>query len=324
MRPICAVFLMSVVAIAACLPASAQQVSDPDYKPAIAQPAWKPDAGPVVLLDEAHFNFHTASGRYEPFARVLRQDGYRVVASKSKFSAESLKQGQILVISNALSEQVSKDWSAPPASAFADAEIASVREWVRNGGSLLLIADHMPMGAAAEKLAAAFGVTWNNGYAIRPSAPGPIVFRRADGSLADHPITNGRNATERVDDIATFTGSAFQPPEGAEALLTFRWETQSFLPRKPGEFLPDTPRTDVTNWNQGAVLRVGKGRAAFFGEAAMFTAQVVGPQKQRFGMNSPEGARNAQFLVNTLHWLSGLLDEGVGKDEQGSGGKSTR
>jgi hypothetical protein len=28
----------------------------------------------------------------------------------------------------------------------------------------------------------------------------------------------------------------------------------------------------------------------------------------RFGMNSPEAAHNAQFLLNTVHWLSGLLD----------------
>jgi hypothetical protein len=299
----------TLVAVVACAQASAQQVSDPDFKPAVGKPAWSEGAGPVVLLDEAHFNFHTASGRYEPFAKLLRQDGYRVVPSAAKFSAESLKEGKILVISNALSEEASRNWSAPPASAFTDEEIATVREWVRQGGSLFLIADHMPMGAAAEKLGAAFGVKWNNGYAMRPASPGPIIFRRADGSLANHPITNGRNPAETVDNIATFTGSAFQPPQDAEVLLTFKSETSSLMPKDPGQFQPDTPKTDVTNWKQGAVLRYGKGRVAFFGEAAMFTAQVVGPQKQRFGMNSPEGAQNAQFLLNTVHWLSGLLDQ---------------
>jgi hypothetical protein len=303
-------WLVKVVVLLACAQAGAQQVSDPDFRPSVGQPAWSSDKGPVVLIDEAHSNFHTASGRYEPFAKVLRDDGFRVLPSKAKFTAESLKQGRILVISNALSEKVARDWSATGGSAFTDAEIASVREWVRGGGSLFLIADHMPMGEAAEKLAVAFGVKWNNGYAERPGVRGPMIFRRADGSLADHPITNGRNKAERVDHIATFTGSGFRPPQDAQPLLTFKSETFSFMPREPGQFRPDTPKTDVTNWNQGAVLRFGKGRIAFFGEAAMFTAQVVGPQKERFGMNSPEGAQNAQLLLNVVHWLSGLLEQG--------------
>jgi hypothetical protein len=305
-------WLVKVVVLLACAQASAQQVSDQDFKPSVGKPAWSSGAGPVVLLDEAHSNFHTASGRYEPFAKVLREDGFRVLPSKAKFSAESLKQGRILVISNALSEKTARDWSVPGGSAFTDAEIASVREWVRNGGSLFLIADHMPFGAAAEKLAAAFGVKWNNGYAIRPDVRGPMIFRRADGSLADHPITNGRNKAERVESVGTFTGSGFQPPQDAQPLLTFKSETFSYVPTRPGSIQPDTPKTDVTNWNQGAALRFGKGRIAFFGEAAMFTAQLGGPQKERFGMNSPEGVQNAQLLLNIVHWLSGLLEPGDG------------
>lgn len=60
---------------------------------------------------------------------------------------------------------------------------------------------------------------------------------------------------------------------------------------------------------QGAVLRFGRGRVALFGEAAMFTAQLAGPTRKPVGMNAPEAGQNAQFVLNLLHWLSGLLNE---------------
>jgi hypothetical protein len=58
---------------------------------------------------------------------------------------------------------------------------------------------------------------------------------------------------------------------------------------------------------QGAVLLAGRGRVAVFGEAAMFSAQVSGAARRPMGMNDPGAAQNPQFLLNTLHWLVGLL-----------------
>ncbi len=67
--------------LSAC--SDAQQVADPSFKPKIEKPAFTSGKGPVVLLDEAHYNFHTASGRYQPFADLLRRDGYVVVGSRT-------------------------------------------------------------------------------------------------------------------------------------------------------------------------------------------------------------------------------------------------
>ena len=70
------------------------------------------------------------------------------------------------------------------------------------------------------------------------------------------------------------------------------------------------PFVPATGLLQGAVIRHGKGRVAVFGEAAMFTAQVIERNGQvvRFGMNDPAASQNAQFVLNVLHWLSGQLD----------------
>src|SRR5688572_5488843 len=114
----------------------AQQVSDTAFAPPIPNPMYKTGKGPVVLLDEAHFNFHTADGRYLPFATLLRRDGYDVRASKLPFSKASLKDAKILVIANAQAESNK--------SAFTDEEVRAVSDWVKAGGSLFLIVDHMP------------------------------------------------------------------------------------------------------------------------------------------------------------------------------------
>ncbi|MCH7766830.1 MAG: hypothetical protein IH916_09770, partial [Acidobacteria bacterium] len=44
------------------------------------------------------------------------------------------------------------------------------------------------------------------------------------------------------------------------------------------------------------------------GEAAMCTAQVSGPERRPMGMNHPKAPQNAQFCLNVVRWLSGLLD----------------
>ena len=51
--------------------AVAQQFADPEFDATVDRPAFT-DRHPVVLFDEAHNNFHTAGGRYKPFADLFR------------------------------------------------------------------------------------------------------------------------------------------------------------------------------------------------------------------------------------------------------------
>jgi hypothetical protein len=284
-----------------------QQVADTAFNPPIAAVAYPPKGGPVVMVDEAHNNFHTASGRYLPFAELLRRDGYVVVPSREPFTATSLKRGAILVIANAIAAQNVNNPTLPTPSAFTAAEISAVRAWVAKGGSLLLIADHMPWPGAASELGAAFGALWSNGFAMEGKSDGPMIFRRVDGSLTRHTITQGRRSGEQVERVATFTGSAFRLETKAEPLLVLGANVESLEPQTAGVFTPETKRVPVKGWYQGAVLRHGKGRVALFGEAAMFTAQLAGPNRLPMGMNAPAADQNAQFLLNVLHWLSGTL-----------------
>ncbi|HEV2905305.1 MAG TPA: hypothetical protein VGW32_09665, partial [Pyrinomonadaceae bacterium] len=47
------------------------QVADPNFDAKVAQATYAKN-GPKVLFDEAHNNFHTSTGRYKPFADLIR------------------------------------------------------------------------------------------------------------------------------------------------------------------------------------------------------------------------------------------------------------
>ncbi|HEV8482188.1 MAG TPA: DUF4350 domain-containing protein [Blastocatellia bacterium] len=284
----------------------AQQVADPDFDTKVTKPAYT-TKHPRVLLDEAHNNFHTAGGRYKPFADLITSDGYQVTPGKQKFALDTLKGIDVLVISNALGAPL---MGSPAASnsAFTDEECDAVRDWVRAGGHLLLIADHAPAGAANEKLGMRFGVGMSKGYTADPANhdgdnEGSITYTPANKLLADHPITRGRNASEKISNIIAFTGQSLKGPEGSVAFMKLADTAVDLTLRGQGV---EPTRASAAGRAQGIAFKLGKGRAVVLGEAAMLSAQLVGPEKMKFGMNRP-GLDNRQLALNIMHWLSGLL-----------------
>jgi hypothetical protein len=281
------------------------QMADPNFDARVEKPAYK-SKGPRVLFDEAHNNFHTAGGRYKPFADLITNDGYQIVSNKEKFSATTLKGYQVLVISNALG---APQMGSPEASnpAFTDAESDAVRDWVRAGGSLLLIADHAPMGAANQILATRFQVDMSKMFTIDPEnadpesqSPSFIVYTRESGHLADHPITRGRNAGERVNKVIAFTGQSLKGPADSFAFMKLADTAKDTMPGPGPEPISAAGRA------QGLAMKFGKGRLIVMGEAGMLSAQIVMPQGAKFGMNRA-GIDNRQLALNMMHWLSGLL-----------------
>ncbi|MGH7718523.1 MAG: hypothetical protein ACREON_06740 [Gemmatimonadaceae bacterium] len=267
------VMAVNAVAIAYAygLPLAAQQVPDRVFRPPIEAPAYAEGKGPVVCLDEAHASFHTLDGRFWAFGELIRRDGYAVRALRAKFDRASLAQCAILVISNAQPSDAEWDtYPYPTPSAFTPEEVHATHRWVRGGGSLLLVADHMPLAGAAADLAAAFGVTFTDGFAVegfgvdseRDAAfAKPTMFRTADQTLRPHAIVRGRGASESVTSVRTFTGQAFQAPATAEPLLVLPATFIALMPENAWQFGPDTRRVPVGGWFQGAVMRVESGRA---------------------------------------------------------------
>jgi hypothetical protein len=299
------ILFSGIVLLAAASSVPAQQMPDLDYLPPLPRPAYESGKGPRVAIDEAHHNYHTAAGRYKPFAELLRRDGYRVSGFGQPLSSDSLSGVDALVIANALNERNVEDWSLPTPSAFTTDEIAAVRAWVEKGGAIFLIVDHMPFPGAAGDLARAFGVEFSNGFAASKATgrPETFIFTRGTG-LMESAVTRGRGDQERVTEVATFVGSAFKAPKDAIPVLEFSANYLSLMPAKAWQFTAVALTEPLEGWCQGAVIKVGNGRVAVFGEAAMFSAQLAGPGRQKIGMNAPEAKQNHQLLVNVMHWLT--------------------
>jgi hypothetical protein len=285
--------------------AAGQQTADPSYKPIVGESAFAPDMGPVIFIDEAHHNFHTAGGGYKPFADLLLAHNCTVLPSREEITLEHLRNCDIFVIANALAERNVQEWSLPVDEALKDMEIDALDQWVREGGSLFLIADHMPMPGAVDKLAKRFGVTFSNGFAMyKGMRTRGLLFIRDNETLVSHWITDTRLDGVRVDSVVSFTGSAFRVEVSHRPLLIFGEDMVSLEPETAWEFTESTKKVNIEGWRQGAAFEHGKGRVVVFGEAAMFTAQYGGRGTIAVGMHTPEGAHNSRLLLNIIRWLA--------------------
>jgi hypothetical protein len=297
--------LTSALLFVASSTAFAQQSADPHFNVRVEKPAYE-KSFPRVMFDEGHNNFHTVAGRYKPFADLLFNDGYQIVVNRKPFTKESLRTFKVLVIANALGAEEMDDEGADR-SAFTEEEIAVVKDWIKGGGAMLLIADHAPFGAAAENMAKAFAVSMSKGFVFDPPHSLPksasfLVFSRENKLLLDHPITQGRNEAERIDRVQTFTGQALNGGEGSTPFLKLADTARDTSDRTGAQSV------SVGGQSQGLAIKFGKGRIVMMGEAAMLSAQVSGSDNQPMGMNV-EGSNNKQLALNIMHWLSGLLKE---------------
>lgn len=285
------------------------QRADYGWNPAITTPTFT-TTHPIVLIDEGHHNASSAgfTGRYWPFARLLRADGYAVRRGKTAFTREGLHRIDVLVIANAsgaarpqlfgmnIPIQTHGKRSDP---AFTAAEIDIVRSWVERGGSLLLIADHAPFGESASALGSAFGVRMHKGFVEVPhEVSDPLLFSKGNGRLGEHPIVSGGPRTASINRVMTYTGQSLDGPSGATLLLRLPPTAIEYVP--VADSLADRPAGQA----QGLAFEYGKGRVVVLGEAGMVTAQVA--NRIPYGMNTRDND-NRQFVINLMQWLSRKL-----------------
>ena len=291
--------LLCALALIGCQRSGAKP--DRSFDTAVPNPAYAGD-GPTVLFDEAHRNIHKANHTYAPFADLIANDGYRVRRSRQQFSRTELDDVHIVVIVNALGGNERNDDHA-----LLDAECDALVEWIRGGGSLLLITDHYPTGSAVANLAQRLGVAMSGGVTEDSASydhrfePSHIVY----ANLPVHPITRG------VSRVLTLTGQSLSVPDGATALLPLsataldraaapRVERTGGDVRVHVEYGPGTPAVGRA---QAIAMPLGMGRVVILGEAAMASAQLSAFDGSPFGMNVT-GYDNRQFILNVMHWLS--------------------
>ena len=192
------------------------------------------------------------------------------------------------MIANAVADQ-------PDRPAISDVEAAAVRSWVERGGSLWLIADHFPFGAAVAPLARAIGVEMSNGAVgderhrwDGADEPGNIVYTASTGLATAHPIT------QSVRTVVTFVGQSLRGPANGVSILTLSDDARDVSAQ---------PRHGrATGRSQALAFSLGRGRVFVAGEAAMFTEQVK-RDGTPMGMNAP-GNDDRQLTINVARWLA--------------------
>ena len=270
---------------------------------------------PVIVFAEGHNNFgddrDSSNAEMEQF---LAREGFELRQYMGEITREALQGVSILHTDNALAPENQDNWTLPTPSAFTPEEISIIYDWVHDGGSLLMVIEHMPFGGSYEDLAKAFNVETNNGFAVDKRLlngyseetiddAGWFVFRQDNGALGDHPILTGRQPHERIEFVAASVGSAFRLPEHAVSLITFGSNAISLEPSVSWRFDSTTPRRSVSGWSQGGVMKVGKGRLAVLGDNFL----IIPPSQLKSEKEVVFGRYNPQFTVNVYRWLSGQL-----------------
>lgn len=284
-------------------PPQGEVIPDTTYDIRVVKPACTTGC-PVIWFDEAHNNYHTASWRYKPLANLYLSDGFHVAKGKTPITKETLEKVNVVII-------------AAPGPMLVD-EIKILNEWIKRGGSLLTVTDHGNFGF--DGLLESLGVqtpeteytedslnarVMEDGIAKNPRH---IVFSEKNKTLGEHSIINGRNASEKIQVVKTFSGRTIIAPPGSSVLLRLNESAVDYLTIETGLRTVETSVAVKCKGERvyGVAFNFGKGKVVVLSEAAMLTAQIWIDGTPGAGMNVP-GSDNKQFALNIMRWLTGYL-----------------
>ena len=242
---------------------------------------------------------------YKPFATLISNDGCSVKTNDKIINKAILANANIYVIATAMGKE-----DPGATSPFTSEEIEVVEEWIRNGGSGLIITEHYPFGLAMSPLLNKFGVQVHNGYTedtllSNKEVMDALLFTKAKGNLnATHPIL------ANVERINTFTGSSVKGDSSWIPLIMFTPNAQNFnvkvnVKKEGGDIITSVEYSDfypANGYYQGICKQYGKGKIVILAESAFLTAQID-KNGNKFGMNI-SNTDNKQFTLNLMRWLA--------------------
>ena len=303
--------LFNVLLVVSCT--DSPQQADATFEPYKRTATYTANVSPVVRVDEAHHNFLNINNRFKPFAQVLLSDGVTVESNKVSFSQQALKNVDILVIANALDKKRS-NWQPPFNQALTNEEVTDVVEWVRNGGSLFLIADHAPFPKVIESLATGLGFTFTNGHVKA------TLFNKSTGTLVSHAVTYvesyAHEDATQDDNFSANANSEADPIADPEADLETKHPNHVELP----VFMQESPHgafTSVLNsqLHTKEVIQVKTfGGAAFLPPEAAISLLTLGPRAVSIEPEVPFEITSSTPRRDIEGWSQGaLLELGRGR-----------
>jgi hypothetical protein len=278
--------------------------ADNDFDVSVSDPKLK-SIKPKVLFDEAHKNHHQIEKTYKPFATLITNDGCVVKSTDKTIDKTALANTDIYIIGTAMGKEDPGD--KPP---FSQNEVDEIEQWVKDGGSLLLITEHFPFGLAMTPVLSKFGLQVHNGYTEdtllnNKEVRDALLFTKSKGNLnTTHPIL------ANVEKLNTFTGSSVKGDSTWTQLLIFTQNAQNYnvkveVKKNGGDITTSVEYADfytAKGFSQGICKQYGKGKIVVLAESAFITAQFD-KNGNKYGMNSPD-EDNKQFVLNLIRWLA--------------------
>jgi len=281
----------------------------------VRSPKFNLETSQRVLFDSGHGNSHDIKTTYAPFATLLKNDGIVLHRHEGLITENTLQDIELLIIANATPIG---DTESETSGAFTVSEINLLRNWVENGGSLLLIADHDPFGSAAAGLAKAFGVEMSSVWTVDSLRFSEVIgkttwleFSEENNGLGQHNILQSENPESPVRRVITFTGQSLSFDSTWTSILQLSPYARNYYSRSEAKVAASDTTTyfPVPYQSQLIAREYGNGRIVIAGEAAMFTAQEVRIffKSYRAGFNY-NGYDNKNLILNIVRWLLHEID----------------
>lgn len=276
----------------------------------VGSPKFNPKTSPYVSFDSGHGNFHDIKTTYAPFATLLKNDGIVLQRHEGSFTENTLHDIKLLIIANATTAGEAENETS---SAFTESEINLLMNWIQDGGSLLLIADHDPFGSAASTLAKAFGVGMSSVWTVDSLRIQEVIgkttwleFSEENKGLGQHSILQSENPESAVRRVISFTGQSLSFDSTWTSILQLSPYARNYYSRSDAEIAASDTSTyfPVPGQSQLIAREYGNGRIVIAGEAAMFTAQEVRIFFNYYhaGFNY-NGYDNKNLVLNIVRWL---------------------
>lgn len=284
-----------------------QMLNDTPFNATTLHPKYKQQKGPKILIDAGHHNFIVEMGLIKPFVDLSSFDGYQPKIDSGIFTPAYLANYKMVLITPAMPFKFGSKKEVTTEVTFTKDELTAIHDWVMDGGSLIMLSEHAPIDKSMTPLFNTFGIqssigavfdTVNYDTSIKLSnAQTILIFNNSNGLLnKNHPIIQGSNKNEIVNNIETYTGCALTG-EGYNNILKL------------------SPTATIRKWNasqpsgggdsQCLAGSFGKGKIVALGDCNGFTSMYVNTGGKKFSAGMQvEQYDWKQFVLNTLHWLS--------------------
>lgn len=284
-----------------------QMLNDSPFDARVAHPKYAKGKGPTILFDKGHLNFIVDLGLAKPLVDVATADGYQVKIDSMKFTKAYLANYKMLVIFPAMPFVFGSKAQVTNEVTFTPDELTALHDWVSQGGSLLMFDEHAPIDKSVTPLFNKFGIQLSIGIVSdslnyetqyeMASKETLLSFTRSNGLLnTEHPITQGENAGEQINNIMTYGGGGLT---GKGYTNLFKLSPSATIKKYYGSAPSGTAES------QALAGKFGKGKIVALGDCNGFTAMYVMMKSTKFSAGMQVAGYDwKQFALNTLHWLS--------------------